>query len=396
VRQWFQFKKQLKTLPIEPPLAWSQLSHQKIRLMVAMGGIAFANILMFMQLGFRALFTEGVTLLADRLQGDLFLVSKETDYLGSGNFPRVQLYQAAAVEGVEKIVPVYVDYLRWSNTKEFTTWSGQVIAFNPSKPVLNIPEANQHLWKLTLPNTILVDRLSKPTDFGPVGKQFQKGPFSVLLGGRRVQVVGLFSLGSSFFRSDGNIIMSENNYSTIAGEKVLKEVSVGILTLKPGTNPEAVRAALKQYLPQLTVFNHTELVANELGFQDQNPAGIIFSFGAIMGFIVGVVVVYQVLYADVVDHLPEYATLKAIGFSDLTLFGVIFQEALILAVLGFVPGFGASVGMYQFLAGITRLQLVMRVDVAVTVFILTLIMCVLSGTIASSKLRSADPADVFS
>jgi putative ABC transport system permease protein len=384
-------------LPFDTPLAWSQLSHQKIRLMVAMGGIAFANILMFMQLGFRALFTEGVTLIADRLQGDLFLVSKETDYLGSGNFPRVHLYQAAAIEGIAKVRPVYIDFLRWSNTKEFSTWAGQVIAFNPSQPILNLPEANQQLWKLSLPNTVLVDRLSKPTDFGPVAQQFQeKGTLSALLNGRRVNVVGLSSLGSSFFRSDGNIIMSENNYSAIAGSKVLKEVSVGILTLKPGANPEAVRASLQRYLPKLTVLNHTELKAKELGFQEKNPAGAIFAFGAIMGFVVGVVVVYQILYSDVVDHLPEYATLKAMGYSDIALLGVIFQEALILAVLGFIPGFGASVGMYQFLAGVTRLQLVMRLDVAVTVFILTVVMCVVSGAIASSKLRSADPADVFS
>jgi putative ABC transport system permease protein len=144
------------------------------------------------------------------------------------------------------------------------------------------------------------------------------------------------------------------------------------------------------------VFNHKELVTKDLSFQEQNPAGSIFAFGAVMGFIVGVVVVYQVLYADVTDHLPEYATLKAMGYSDGALLVVIFQEALILGVMGFLPGFVASLGMYNFLAGLTRLALVMRVDVAVTVFVLTLMMCTFSAAIASSKLRSADPADVFS
>lgn len=386
-----------QTLPFEAPLAWSQLSHQKLRLLIALSGISFANILIFMQLGFRALFTEGATLIADHLQGDLFLLSPQTNYLGAGNFSKVQLYRAASIDGVAEVIPVYVVYGRWSYSKKESTWSGQVLAFNPSRPIFNLPEANQQLWKLKLPNTVLVDRQSKPTDFGPVAQRFMKdGAFPSLLNNRRVQVVGLFSLGSSFFRSDGNVIMSETNYQALFGADVLNKVSVGVVRLKPGANPAAVRAALTQEVPAVQAFNHAELVAKDLGFQEQNPAGSIFAFGAVMGFIVGVVVVYQVLYADVMDHLPEYATLKAMGYSDGALLLVIFQEALILGVMGFAPGFVASLGMYQFLAGLTRLALVMRVDVAVTVFVLTLVMCTFSAAIASSKLRSADPADVFS
>ena len=114
-----------------------------------------------------------------------------------------------------------------------------------------------------------------------------------------------------------------------------------------------------------------------------------------MGFIVGVAIVYQVLYSDVSDHLSEYATLKAIGYSNRSLLIVIFQEALFLAVLGYIPGFVATLGMYQLLTTLTKLELVMTVNLALTVFILTLAMCLISGAIASNKLRAADPADVF-
>lgn len=114
-----------------------------------------------------------------------------------------------------------------------------------------------------------------------------------------------------------------------------------------------------------------------------------------MGFIVGIVIVYQVLYTDVSEHLPEYATLKAMGYSDRALLAVVLQEALILAVLGFVPGYFASYGVYQLLVVITRVPLVMKTAVAVQVFVLTLVMCVVSGAIAMNKLRAADPADVF-
>ncbi len=386
-----------KDLPFESPLAWSQLSHQRLRLLVAMGGIAFANILIFMQLGFRALFTEGATLIADNLQGDLFILNPQTDYLGAGNFSRVQLYRVAAIEGVKSVTPVYVDYGRWSYSKKIATWAGQVLAFNPSQPIFKLEEANEQLWKLKLPNTLLVDRQSKPTDFGPVAQRFEEeGQFSALLNNQRVEVVGLFTLGGSFFRSDGNIIMSEANYQKLFGPAALEDVSVGVITLEPGVDPASIKAAIAANIPAVKGFSHEELIAQDLKFQDRNPAGAIFSFGAVMGFIVGVVVVYQVLYSDVTDHLPEYATLKAIGFSDGSLLIVIFQEAIILGVMGFLPGFGASLWMYQFLAGLTRLELVMQTSVVITVFLLTILMCLISAAIASSKLRAADPADVFS
>lgn len=380
----------------ERPLAWAQLSHQKVRFAVAMGGIAFANVLIFMQLGFRALFTEGATLVADHLRGDLFLVSSKADYLGAGNFDRIRLYQAAAVEGVTTVTPVYIDYGSWSY-QDFTTFGAQVIAFNPNQSVFNLPEVNQQLAQLSLPNALLVDRLSKPTDFGPIPQQFaQQGAVKALINNHRVTVVGLFGLGSSFFRSDGNIIMSETSYRSLFGSNALEQVSVGIVTLQPGTNLEAIRAGIKAHTPGVEVLTHAELVARELNFQQENPAGIIFTFGAVIGFIVGVVLVYQVLYADVSDHLPEYATLKAMGYSDRSLLGVIFQEAMILAVLGFIPGYITSFGMYNLLASLTRLELVMRPDIAIAVFLLTLVMCTISAAIASNKLRSADPADVFS
>ncbi|MEM1256291.1 MAG: ABC transporter permease DevC [Cyanobacteria bacterium P01_H01_bin.21] len=386
-----------KKISFDIPLAWSQLSHQKVRLAVAIGGIAFANILIFMQLGFRALFTEGATLIADNLHGNLFVITPQTDFIGSGSFERVHLFRVAAIEGVESVTPLYVDYGRWSYSQEIGTFAGRVLAFNLTKPTLNLPEVNQQLWKLKQANTVLVDRQSKPAEFGPVVQRYEQDEnFSVLLRNRRVIVMGLFNLGSSFFRSDGNIIMSEENYQEIFGVDALDEISIGIITLKPDGKLSSVQAAINNAIPALEALNREELISRDLQFQEQNPAGIIFSFGAVMGFIVGVVVVYQVLYSDVTDHLPEYATLKAIGFSDRALLVVIFQEALILGVLGFLPGLGISVWMYRFLAHITRLQLVMRLNVLLTVFILTITMCLLSAMIASSKLRAADPADIFS
>ena len=114
-----------------------------------------------------------------------------------------------------------------------------------------------------------------------------------------------------------------------------------------------------------------------------------------MGFIVGIVIVYQILYSDVSEHLPEYATLKAMGYSDRYLLGVLLQEALFLAVLGYIPAFFLSFGLYQLTYAATMLPITMKLERAITVFILTVIMCSFSGAIAMRKLRTADPADVF-
>lgn len=379
----------------ERPLAWAQLSHQKVRLAVAIGGIAFANMLIFIQLGFRALFNEGATVLPQSLAGDLFLLNPSAEFIGSNSFARIRLYQAAAIRGVATATPLYINEGVWAYSQAKISFYARVFAFNPSYAVFKIPELNQQATKLNPPNSILFDRLAKPS-FGPIAQLFaERGEVKALLNNRRVVVVGLFSMGSSFFLGEGNVVMSQANYADVFGDRALEQVSVGILTLEPGTNSAAVKAGIKAHVPAVEVFTHDQLIAKELKFQETNPTGPIFTFGAVMGFVVGVVIVYQVLYADINDHLAEYATLKAMGYSDLALLGVIFQEAIILALLGFVPGFSISFGMYGLLAAITRLELVMHLEIAITVLILTMAMCLASAAIASSKLRSADPADVF-
>lgn len=385
-----------KKTSAERPLAWAQLSHQKVRLAVAMGGIGFANILIFMQLGFLSLFNSGATKLPESMNGDLFLLNPSTEYLGSSSFDRIRLYQAAAIAGVTDTTPVYTsDGTPWAYGKQFRSFETRVFAFDPARAVFNIPEVIQQQSRLTIPNSMLFDRLAKPA-FGPIVQRIiDRVPVTALLNNRRASVVGLFSLGNSFFLGGGNVMMSTSSYAQIFGETMLNQVNIGVVTLAPGTNPAAVKAAIAAHIPGVRAYTHQELIEKELQFQKTTGVSPIFGFGVIMGFVVGVVVVYQVLYADVNDHLAEYATLKAMGYSDRSLLAVIFQEASILAILGFVPGFSISIWMYGFLGGLTRLELMMTPEIAIAVFAMTLIMCIVSGAIASGKLRSADPADVF-
>jgi putative ABC transport system permease protein len=398
--------------PLETPLSWAQLSHQKVRLVVATTGVCFANILMFTQLGLQALLSEGTTSLHEALDGDLVIVSSFSPTLQWGmTFPRSHLYRADAVQGVQSANPLYIGSANWVNPAELGKPRAQpgsdgaiedlfgnqvrMIAFNPTQAVLNLPEVNQQLTHLNAPGAVLFDRLSQPS-LGEFGTLLSQQPeVQTIMGNRRTYVVGLFSMGSTVFEK-GNVIMSDWNYAGWNGSSALEKVSIGVLTLEPGASIATVQAQLRAVLPpEVGIFTREEFVARERQYQETEPNGVILKFGTIVGFVVGIIIVYQVLYADINDHLSEYATLKAMGYADRTLLFVILQEALILAVLGFVPGFVASLGIYQLLTVLTRIPLTMKAAVAMQVFGLTLIMCALSGAIASSKLRSADPADVF-
>jgi putative ABC transport system permease protein len=384
-----QLKSLLGKLQRQRSLAWAQLSHQRVRLIVAMSGIAFADVLIFMQLGFRNLFTEGAMVLPQSIQGDLFLINPTAEYMGANGFDRIRLYQAAAVQGVADSVPLYLNNGAWAYGDTFKNFQCRVFAINPRKPIFTLDSLNRQVAQLNSSNTILFDRRSKPS-FGPIRPEAR-----ALINNRRVRVADLFEMGTSFFMAEGNVVMSESTYGELFGAQALTQVSIGVLRLEPGANPEAVKAGIRANVPGVVALTPAELAAKELAYQDTNPTGPIFSFGVLMGFIVGVVIVYQVLYADVSDHLAEYATLKAMGYSDGELLGIIVQEAIILALLGFLPGVSISFGMYGFLGGLTRLELVMTPEVALTVLLLTIMLCLVSGAIASNKLRAADPADIF-
>jgi putative ABC transport system permease protein len=380
---------------IEKPLAWAQLSHQKVRTGVAMGGIAFANVLIFMQLGFLELFNGGALLLPKHLQGDLFVMNPDSKFIGANTFDRTRLYQAAAFDGIVTAEPLYVKIGTWAYNKDTISEGTRMFAYNPQIPAFDLPELNQQQAKVLEPFTVLFDRMSR-AELGPIpDRMATKSQVTAMFNNRRLAVSGLFNLGSSFFLGTGNIIASELTYAEIFGSSSLQEVSLGIIRVKPGTDLIALQSGIELSVPGIQVLTHQELQAKELKYNDENPTSAIFGFGTVMGFIVGVAIVYQVLYSDVSDHLSEYATLKAIGYSSRSLLLVIFQEALLLAILGYIPGFVAALGMYQLLTGLTKLELVMTLNLALTVFTLTLAMCLVSATISSNKLRAADPADVF-
>lgn len=386
----------LRKLFRKTPLAWFQVTREKMRLAVALAGIAFADMLMFIQLGFLDALLDGATKSHQNLQADLVLINPQFQTLFYiKNFPRERLYQTLSHEGVESVRGLYVNVAQWRNPENRLSRGILVWGIDPANPAFNFPEVNQNLEQLKLLNQALFDRASRP-EYGPIPELFKKqGSLEAQVNDQIIQVNGLFTLGASF-GADGNIITSDSTFLKLFPDHQTNQIAVGLINLKASADIEEVRSQLVASLPKdIKVVTPEEFAQIEINYWQSGGIGFIFGLGAAVGFIVGVVIVYQILYSDVSDHLPEYATLKAMGYSDRYLLGVLMQEALLLAVLGYIPGLALAIGLYQIAYAATLLPIGMKLQRAVLVLVLTIVMCSISGAISLRKLQSADPADIF-
>lgn len=379
------------------PTAWLQLTHERVRLLVALSGISFAVILIFMQMGLRDALFDSAVRMHESLKGDVFLISpRSTALIGMRRFSERRLFQTLAFEEVEKISPIYLDFAQWRNPDTFRTRQIFVIGLELGDDVFDLPGIIENVDRLKTPDVVLFDDASR-IEFGPVVEWFNQGrSVSTEVENRRLKIAGLFTLGASF-GSDGNLITSTPNFLRVFTGRSKGLIDVGLIRLKSGSNAEAVVQRMRQYLPKdVKVFSKQEFVNFEKNYwQTSTAIGFIFDLGAMLGLIVGIVIVYQVLYTDVSDHLTEYATLKAIGYTNRYLLSVVFQEALILSLLGFLPGFTITLGLYNIAKSATLLPIGMDTNRAMLVMALTVLMCFAAGAIAVRKLRAADPADIF-
>lgn len=379
------------------PLAWLQLSREPTRLLVALAGVCFANLLILLQQGFQdALFTS-TTRFHQKLLADLIVIHPQSEALHVLKpFSQRRLYQVPSLEEIESVAPLYLGPGYWKNPYNRQTRLLYLFGLNPAKPILDIAEVNQNLDLLKVPNLVLFDAASRP-EFGPIKTEFEQGKIiKTELNSHQVKVGGLFKLGTSF-GMDGSVLVSDSNFVRMLPQRNLEEIDLGLIRLRSGTNPERVKTKLKaKFGREVRVLTRQEFIELEKKFWAKTtPIGFIFAVGSTMGIIVGSVIVYQILYADISDHLSEYATLKAMGYTDTYLLTVVFQEALILAVIGYLPGFGISLGLYSLIKAGTQLPMAMNLGRAIMVLLLTVLMCFCSGAIAVKRLGDADPADIF-
>ena len=387
----------LHSLKRRTPLGWLQLSHNKGRLFVALFGIAFADVLMFMQLGFKESLYESNTKIRATLNTDIVLVSpkaKNTQNLST--FARRRLYQSKDIPGVAAVHPLYSSIITWKNPQTRRDAALQIIGFDPDYPAFNLPEMNQQLNKIKLPDVVLLDRRARGNYQQTITKIENQQWVSTEIEKRTITVRGVFSLGASF-GTDGLLVTSEQNFLLLFPRRDAGSVSLGLIDVEPGYDPVQVAQALQQYLPNdVKAMTIADFIEDEQQYwRTESPIGFVFGFGATMAFVVGVVIVYQVLSTDVNSHLKEYATFKAMGYRHSYLLSIVLEESIIMAFLGFIPGLILPLGLYYLAAKATSLPIYMTLTRAITILVLTILMCLLSGAIATRRLQSADPADMF-
>ena len=385
------------------PLPWLQLVKQKVRFFVALAGIAFISVLMFMQIGFQDALYASATQVHKHLRCDLFLISSQYKSLTSTqSFPRSRLHQILGFNGTESVEPLYVQFAKLKNPINGRKYPIYILGFDPVKSIFKLPEVDQNFQLLKIPDQVFFDRAARP-EFGPIAEYFQKNQpicmeiFSYLgTIGYKVKVSGLFTLGPSF-GVDGNLIVSSSTFFNIFPEHRSNQIDIGLIHLKPNVNPQAILTTLSNSLPKdVTVMTRQEFIDFEKSYWTlRTPIGFVFNLMVMMGFVVGVIVVYQILYSNISTHIVQFATLKAMGFRNKYLLNVVFQQAVILAILGYIPGFAISLGLYDIAKNATKLPIVMDLNKGLLVFISVIVMCLTSGFFSTNKLRKVDPAEIF-
>jgi putative ABC transport system permease protein len=401
-------------------LAWANLVHKRTRTFIASAGVAFAVILTFMELGMFGGVGLTATMLYDKVQFDLIITSSEyLDITHAGAFPRARVAQAR-VDGVDDVIPLSFDMVMWRSPAR-ESLLGSPIAAGEQKSIAVVaapPEKFDRVFtagkgqvfpssddaraagkQLTRGETFLMDRKSKP-EFGNVDQLLAfppdgRGDDFIRVNGKRAQIVGGFELGTGF-SWNGMLITSEKAFSQYA-YRTTDDVTFGLVQLKPGADPVAVQQQLRATLPpDVKVLTRDELNANERDYWMRlTSVGQFLIVAVILAVVVGIIFVYQMMAADIRNMLPEYATVKALGYKPSYLTRVVLWQATLLALFGYVPGFIAALGLYYVASNYGGIPTVMTWQLALGVLVLTCVMCLASGLLAVRKVHAADPADLF-
>ena len=370
---------------------WRLLWHEKGRNALAVGGIFIAVLMIFLQLGFYSCVPKGGMQVYDQLRFDLLMTSTSYVFQGqSYDFPRRRLYQALSLPEVTSAAPFYQSEASWLNMEGRLRRDVFVMAFKPDDEVFKQDDIERQREVIKRPDTVLVDAATLAV-YGP-----QASGRLVEIGERAVTIGGRYSIGTGFLGL-GVVLTSDLNFVRMFPDRSLATVSLGLIRLNPGANAGEVAARLRQILPADTkIFTNSELEAEEVKYwRTRTATGLIFGFGVAISIVVGIVILYQTMATQVIRHLAQYATLKAIGYTDGYLSGIVVSMAVTLAAIAFVPSLAAALIVYDKVRAITRLPIEMTAARLAAVLVLSLAMSALSALIAARILRRANPADLF-
>lgn len=398
---------------MKTPLAWKNLRHNKLRTAIGVLGVGFSVVLIFMQLGFMGSIERTATQIYDSLEFDLLLRSPAYLHLTEArSFPATRLRQVGSVSGVAKIRPLWFGLSEWQAPEASSGGVADeiggmmrgiiVMGIDPKDPPFRKQVLNEAASSLTDSRMVLIDTKTK-VEYGPRdGRRF--GPADVgvetALGPSRVRIAGLFELGAGM-ACNGSCMASESGYQRALPWHPPRDVTFGLVSIQPGAEVRSVKSAIAGFFERERAEDVEVLTRDQALDQERHrwlretPFGQILTLGVWIAVLVGVAVVYQVLSNDIENMLSEYATLKAMGYSDGYLTGVVMQQALLLAVLGYIPSMLVALGLYELVEWRAGIPMTATPQILVSVFLLTVGICAASGVAALRKLYRAEPADLF-
>jgi len=364
------------------------LTHKKGRLVMSMLGIAFSVIIMFMEIGFFNGINDSQANLPPFLRADLVIMEQRRySMLEPNTFRRVRIQQALAFDEVTEAIPVYEGVGTIVNNRDQRLRAVNIIAFPPDKTSpLIVPGLENYMDLLRIKGNVVFDRLSRDI-YGDVTPGSR-----ITLNGRPHNVVGAVGIGPNL-KVDGYVIMGDVTME----ERVVNKINMGLLRVKLGTDVQALKEKLIANLPQdILIMTPEEARVREVDFTiEKTPTGSVFGAGVVIGFLIGVIICYQILFNEITDQMPQYATMKAVGFSKGFLVSLVMKQALFLAVLGFIPGLIGGYLLYAVLQHFTQILMLMTVRRSLLIFLLTLFMCGVAGLLAVKKVLKADPAELY-
>jgi putative ABC transport system permease protein len=293
-------------------------------------------------------------------------------------------------------VPLSIGRVDWKQP-DGTIRTLEVFGIDPRSRTFRNAEIEAARPALAMAQTALIDRGTRNVPPALFASIAAGEPYRIEAGARRIDLIGTFAIGGGF-GADGYAVVSDQTFLRLFRNRSAGAPNLILVRAEPGVPAELLAARLAAALPErdVVVRGIEQAAAFDQRFQTtQRPVGMVFGFGILIGMLVGLVLVQQVLATDVNDHLREYATMKAMGYRQRFLLGIVFEEAAVLAFLGFLPGLVGALGLYAAVNALTGLPIAMTGTRAATVLIGTFVVCAISGALATRRLARADPAELF-
>ena len=379
------------------PLVAALIVRQPIRTITGICGIALACLLMFVQLGFRdGLFNQSVRV-HHALITDLVVINRDSSSLATMRpFPGQRLGQIYGDKDVVEVNSLRIRPLRWRN--QLTDRSRNILAIgvNPNNPQLDLGATREDTDSIKGLFNVLFDADSRK-EFGPIATYVRRGEkVSSEVNGYRLNVSGLISIGPSF-AYDGYIVASRQTVEALITDGTQGDAELGLVTLKEGSSKMDAMKRIQASMPEdVKVLTKQEYIEYERNYwRNGSSIGFVFNFGTLLGLVVGATMIYQVLYTDVTDHLPEYATLRAMGYNMGYLYSVVIRQGMVISLMGYIPSLGLGTLAYVIIRKGTNIGVEMTSSIMVAVFVLSIISSSLSAILVTRRLWAADPAEIF-